>query len=207
MTKIIDSCNKDIKSASVELVLSNEPTAKGLNYAIKNNIKTEIVNHKDFDNREHFDENLNDKLKENNIEFICNAGFMRILGKNFVNNWFNKQLNIHPSLLPSFKGLDIHKRVINSGSRISGCTVHLVRAGVDEGPIIAQAATYVSPYDNEKTLEKKVLELEHILYPFCLKLFSEGNIIIKEDKVIYNNQAVKELEEIQKRFATNLPNQ
>ena len=93
MTKIIDSCNKDIRSASVELVLSNDPTAKGLNYAIKNNIKTEIVNHKDFDNREHFDENLNKKLKENNIEFICNAGFMRILGENFVNNWFNKQLN------------------------------------------------------------------------------------------------------------------
>ena len=125
---------------------------------------------------------------------------MRILSEDFVNNWFNKQLNIHPSLLPDFKGLDVHKRVIESKTNISGCTVHLVRAGVDEGPIIGQISTKVESNDNEEMLAGKVLKLEHILYPVCLKLFSDNLIQINEDKIIYSKEAIDQLDEINARL-------
>ena len=123
---------------------------------------------------------------------------MRILSSYFVDKWFNKQLNIHPSLLPAFKGLDVHKRVIESKIKTSGCTVHLVRSGVDEGPIIGQLSTDICSNDNEKTLAEKVLRLEHILYPVCLKLFSEELIDIKGDTIKYSKKAMDELDNIQK---------
>ena len=171
MERLIDSCKKDISSASIELVFSNNPDSRGINYAKENNIPTASIDHRLFDKREDFDKELDKKLKEYNIDFICNAGFMIILSSYFVDKWFNKQLNIHPSLLPAFKGLDVHKRVIESKIKTSGCTVHLVRSGVDEGPIIGQLSTDICSNDNEKTLAEKVLRLEHILYPVCLKLF------------------------------------
>ena len=190
MERLVDSCKINNKSASIELVFSNNDKASGLSFAKNNNIKTSVIDHRIFEKREDFDHELDKKLRENNIDFICNAGFMRILSEDFVNNWFNKQLNIHPSLLPAFKGLDVHKRVIESKTNISGCTVHLVRAGVDEGPIIGQISTNVESNDNEEILAGKVLKLEHILYPVCLKLFSDNLIQINEDKVIYSKEAI-----------------
>ena len=200
MEKLVDSCKSYNKSASIELVFSNNPEASGLIFAKDNNIDTSIIDHKLFDKREDFDHELDKKLRENNIDFICNAGFMRILSEDFVNNWFNKQLNIHPSLLPDFKGLDVHKRVIESKTNISGCTVHIVRAGVDEGPIIGQISTKVENNDNEEILASKVLKLEHILYPVCLKLFSDNLIQINDDKIIYSKEAVNQLDEINGRM-------
>ena len=197
MERLIDSCKKDINSATIELVFSNNPDARGINYAKENNIPTNSIDHRLFDKREDFDEELDKKLKEYNIDFICNAGFMRILSSYFVDKWFNKQLNIHPSLLPDFKGLDVHKRVIESKVKTSGCTVHLVRSGVDEGPIIGQLSTDICSDDNEKSLAEKVLRLEHILYPVCLKLFSEELIDIKGDKIKYSKKAMVELDNIQ----------
>ena len=202
MERLIDSCKKDINSATIELVFSNNPDAKGMNYAKENNIPTNSIDHRLFDKREDFDEELDKKLKEYNIDFICNAGFMRILSSYFVDKWFNKQLNIHPSLLPDFKGLDVHKRVIESKVKKSGCTVHLVRSGVDEGPIIGQLSTEICSDDNEKSLAEKVLRLEHILYPVCLKLFSEELIDIKGDKVKYSKKAMVELDNI-KNYKVN----
>ena len=198
MERLIDSCKKDISSASIELVFSNNPDSRGINYAKENNIPTASIDHRLFDKREDFDKELDKKLKEYNIDFICNAGFMRILSSYFVDKWFNKQLNIHPSLLPAFKGLDVHKRVIESKIKTSGCTVHLVRSGVDEGPIIGQLSTDICSNDNEKTLAEKVLRLEHILYPVCLKLFSEELIDIKGDTIKYSKKAMDELDNIQK---------
>jgi phosphoribosylglycinamide formyltransferase, formyltetrahydrofolate-dependent len=160
MERLVDSCKINNKSASIELVFSNNDKASGLSFAKNNNIKTSVIDHRIFEKREDFDHELDKKLRENNIDFICNAGFMRILSEDFVNNWFNKQLNIHPSLLPDFKGLDVHKRVIESKTNISGCTVHLVRAGVDEGPIIGQISTNVESNDNEEILAGKFLKLE-----------------------------------------------
>ena len=121
---------------------------------------------------------------------------MRILSENFVNNWFNKQLNIHPSLLPNFKGLNVHHRVIEAKSTKSGCSVHLVRSGVDEGPIIGQMSTNIETNDNEKILAKKVLKLEHVLYPVCLKLFSDNLIEIDGEEIIYSEEAENLLHKI-----------
>ena len=200
MERLVDSCKINNKSASIELVFSNNDKASGLSFAKNNNIKTSVIDHRIFEKREDFDHELDKKLRENNIDFICNAGFMRILSEDFVNNWFNKQLNIHPSLLPDFKGLDVHKRVIESKTNISGCTVHLVREGVDEGPIIGQISTNVESNDNEEILAGKVLKLEHILYPVCLKLFSDNLIQINEDKIIYSKEAIDQLDEINARL-------
>ena len=200
MERLVESCKINNKSASIELVFSNNEKASGLSFAKKNNIETSVIDHRIFEKREDFDHELDKKLRENNIDFICNAGFMRILSEDFVNSWFNKQLNIHPSLLPDFKGLDVHKRVIESKKNISGCTVHLVRAGVDEGPIIGQISTKVESNDNEEILSSKVLKLEHILYPVCLKLFSDNLIQINKDKIIYSKEAIDQLDEINARL-------
>ena len=196
MEKLVNSCKAYNNSASVELVFSNNTNASGLTFA-----KNCEIDHKIYEKREDFDYELNKKLKEYDIDFICNAGFMRILSEDFVNNWFNKQLNIHPSLLPAFKGLNVHKRVLESKSNISGCTVHLVRAGVDEGPIIGQMSTNVESDDNEETLAKKVLKLEHILYPVCLKLFSDNLIEVKDEQIIFSKEAINQLDEINGRLA------
>ncbi len=200
MERLVESCKTNNKSASIELVFSNNIKASGLSFAKNNNIATSVIDHRIYEKREDFDQELDKKLRENNIDFICNAGFMRILSEDFVNNWFNKQLNIHPSLLPDFKGLDVHKRVIESKKNISGCTVHLIRAGVDEGPIIGQISTKVESNDNEEILAGKVLKLEHILYPVCLKLFSDNLIKINNDKIIYSKEAINQLDEINGRL-------
>ena len=119
MEKLIESCKINNKSASIELVFSNNAKASGLSYAKNRGIETSVIDHRLFEKREDFDGELDKKLRENKIDLICNAGFMRILSEDFVNDWFNKQLNIHPSLLPDFKGLDVHKRVIESKTNIS----------------------------------------------------------------------------------------
>ena len=196
MEKLVHSCKSFNKSASIELVFSNNPKASGLIFAKDNNIDTSIIDHKLFDKREDFDHELDKKLRKYDIDFVCNAGFMRILSEGFVNNWFNKQLNIHPSLLPDFKGLNVHKRVIESKSSLSGCSVHLVRSGVDEGPIISQLSTNIETNDNELILSKKILKLEHVLYPVCLKLFSDNLIEINGEEIVYSNEAKNLLNEI-----------
>lgn len=194
MIKLIESCQND-KNASINIVISNNPDAKGIDFAKSKNIKTKIINHKEFSQREDFDNQVNNILIENKIDFLCNAGFMRIHGEKFVEKWFNKHLNIHPALLPSFKGLNTHERAIKSGVKFAGCTVHLVRSGVDEGPIIGQAVTSVDPHDDKVSLAEKVLNQEHKLYPKCLKLFTEKLVKVKNDKVIFSDKAIKILDD------------
>jgi phosphoribosylglycinamide formyltransferase-1 len=194
MIKLIESCQNN-ENASINIVISNNPDAKGIEFAKSKNIKTKIINHKEFSEREDFDNQVNNVLIENKIDFLCNAGFMRIHGEKFVKKWFNKHLNIHPALLPSFKGLNTHERAIKSGVKYAGCTVHLVRSGVDEGPIIGQAVTSVDPHDDKDSLAEKVLKLEHKLYPKCLKLFIEELVKVKNDKVIFSDKAIKVLED------------
>ena len=190
MIKLIESCEKN-NNSSIGLVISNNPEAKGIEYANSKKIKTIIINHKNFKEREEFDNRINDVLLENDIEFLCNAGFMRIHGKKFVEKWFNRHLNIHPSLLPSFKGLNTHERAIEAGVKFAGCTVHLVRSGVDEGPIIGQAVTSIDINENKDSLSRKVLALEHKLYPKCLELFTKNLVSIKKDQVIFSNEAME----------------
>ena len=194
MIKLIESFQNN-KNASINIVISNNPDAKGIKFAKSKNIKTKIINHKEFSERDDFDNQVNNVLVENKIDFLCNAGFMRIHGEKFVEKWFNKHLNIHPALLPSFKGLNTHERAIKSGVKFTGCTVHLVRSGVDEGPIIGQAVTSVDATDDKDSLAEKVLKLEHELYPKCLKLFTEELVKVKNDKVIFSEKAIKILDD------------
>ena len=195
MMKLIESCEKNDNKASIELVFSNNPNAKGIEYAKSKGIKVISIDHKNYENRDEFDNQVNKVLLDHDIEFICNAGFMRIHSDNFVKKWFNRHLNIHPSLLPSFKGLNTHKKAIEAGVKFAGCTVHMVRSGVDEGPIIGQAITSLDASDNEELLAAKILKLEHRLYPVCLQLFAEDLIKVNHDKVNYSEKAIKRLED------------
>ena len=195
MMKLIESCEKNDNKASIELVFSNNPNAKGIEYAKSKGIKVISIDHKNYENRDEFDNQVNKVLLDHNIEFICNAGFMRIHSDNFVKKWFNRHLNIHPSLLPSFKGLNTHKKAIEAGVKFAGCTVHMVRPGVDEGPIIGQAITSLDASDNEELLAAKILKLEHRLYPVCLQLFAEDLIKVNHNKVNYSEKAIKRLED------------
>ena len=155
---------------SIEFVISNIPKAKGLNYAKIYKIKKKILN---FKNKNLSEKELLFVLKVNNIEMICLAGFMKILSKNFIKKFKGKILNIHPSLLPKYKGLNTHKRVLNNKEKYSGCTVHFVNAKLDSGKIILQKKVKISKNETEASLAKKILAQEHKLYPKAiLKVFN-----------------------------------
>ena len=155
---------------SIEFVISNIPKAKGLNYAKIYKIKKKILN---FKNKNLSEKELLFVLKVNNIEMICLAGFMKILSKNFIKKFKGKILNIHPSLLPKYKGLNTHKRVLNNKEKYSGCTVHFVNARLDSGKIILQKKVKISKNETEASLAKKILAQEHKLYPKAiLKAFN-----------------------------------
>ena len=155
---------------SIELVVSNNFKARGLNYAKIYNIKKKVLN---FKNKNLSEKNLLSVLKVNNIEMICLAGFMKILSKNFIKKFKGKILNIHPSLLPKYKGLNTHKRALNNKEKHSGCTVHFVNAKLDSGKIILQKKIKISKNETEASLAKKILAQEHKLYPKAiLKVFN-----------------------------------
>ncbi len=155
---------------SIEFVISNIPKAKGLNYAKIYKIKKKILN---FKNKNLSEKELLFALKVNNIQMICLAGFMKILSKNFIKKFKGKILNIHPSLLPKYKGLNTHKRVLNNKEKYSGCTVHFVNARLDSGKIILQKKVKISRNETEASLAKKILAQEHKLYPKAiLKAFN-----------------------------------
>lgn len=174
--------------AEIVIVVSNKPDAPGLDVAREAGIPTAVVNHKDYPTREAFDAELDAVLRRAGVELICSAGFMRILSDGFVEAWRDRQLNIHPSLLPAFKGLKVHERVIETGCRITGCTVHFVRPAMDEGPIVAQVAVPVLPDDTPETLADRVLEAEHKLYPLALRLVAEGRTRIVGERVEIDGQ-------------------
>ena len=152
----------------IKLIISNNPKAKGLIYAKRSKIKKYITN---FKNKNVSEKKLLKKLFKHKINLICLAGFMKILSKNFIKKFKKPILNIHPSLLPKYKGLNTHKKVIKNKEKYSGSTVHLVTAKLDSGKIILQKKIKVSKYENEKTLEKKILKIEHELYPKAIKKF------------------------------------
>ena len=152
----------------IKLVISNNPKAKGLIYAKQFKIKSNVEN---FKNKNFSEKKLLKKLLKNKIDLICLAGFMKIISKNFIKKFNKPILNIHPSLLPKYKGLNTHKRVIRNKDKYAGATVHLVSEKLDSGKIILQKKIKISKYDNEKTLEKKVLKIEHLIYPQAIEKF------------------------------------
>jgi phosphoribosylglycinamide formyltransferase-1 len=184
---LINAAKKRDYPAEIVMVISNVPQAQGLLRAEAALIPTLTIDHKNFPSREAFDDVLDAALKEAGVEILCNAGFLRLHTSGFVERWRNRHLNIHPSLLPAFRGLHSHERVIAAGCKISGCTVHFVRAEMDEGPIVAQAAVPVLDGDTPETLAARVLEAEHRLYPHALALVASGAVSIQGERVIDGN--------------------
>ena len=162
--------------AEIALVIVNIRGAQALALAEAAGIPTKLIEHRAFDSRAGFDAALDRALRGVNIELVCLAGFMRLLTPDFVEAWRDGMINIHPSLLPAFPGLDTHARALEEGVRITGCTVHFVRHATDSGPIIAQAAVPVLPGDTADTLAARVLEAEHRIYPLALRLIAEDRV-------------------------------
>lgn len=170
--------------AKIVRVVSNNPAAPGLARAARAGVATAVVDHRGFgkgeDARAAFEDALQAELAAAGAEIVCLAGFMRLLSAPFTERWNGRLLNIHPSLLPAFKGLDVHRRMIEAGVKIAGCTVHFVTADMDGGPIIGQAAVPVLADDDEAALAARILEAEHRLYPACLRLVAKGEARLSE---------------------------
>ena len=166
LKSIVKNSRKKNFPAKIELVISNNPKAKGLLYAKKNKIPYKIFK---FKNRKIFELKTLKELKKRKIKLICLAGFMKILSKNFIKSYKYKILNVHPSLLPKYKGLNTHERVISNKEKFSGCTVHLVSEKLDSGKIIVQKKVKVSSNDNPVSLSKKIIKIEHQIYPLAIK--------------------------------------
>jgi len=180
---LIDACAAPDFPARIALVIANEEDAGGLERARQVGIRTQTIRHKDFTERVDFDYALSAALEKEDVDLICLAGFMRVLGAPFVTRWKDKLINIHPALLPAFKGLHTHARALEAGVRIVGCTVHYVGINVDVGPIIAQAAVAVLPGDTEETLAQRVLKQEHRLYPLAVELIARGQVAVVDGHV------------------------
>jgi phosphoribosylglycinamide formyltransferase 1 len=175
MVKLVDSMTGD-HPARACVVLSNNPSAVGLERAEERGIPTEVVRHQPFDgDRTAFEHAITGAISQHKPDLICLAGFMRKLTAGFVNEWQGRMLNIHPSLLPKYRGLHTHARALEAGDRIHGCTVHEVTPLLDDGPILGQATVPVLPEDTEDTLAERVLLQEHILYPMVLRRFAAGD--------------------------------
>lgn len=170
MAALIEAAKAQDYPAEIALVVSNRPGAAGLDHARSCGIPTAVIDHTQFGgNRESFEQALDRKLIEQRIDLICLAGFLRLLTPWFVDRWSGRMLNIHPSLLPQFKGLDTHRRALAAGAKRHGATVHFVVAEMDAGPIVLQDSVAVEDNDTEETLAARVLELEHQIYPQALR--------------------------------------
>jgi len=173
---IIDSIDREELDAHLSIVISNTKDAMALKRAEKHGIKTIFIDPSTYLNSKEYDKALVLKLKEFSIDLICLAGYMRILGEEVIQTFEKKIINIHPSLLPAFPGLNAQKQAINHGVKFSGCTVHFVDLGVDSGPIILQTVVPIYDNDDEKSLSKRILEQEHYLYPKAIKMILENKI-------------------------------
>jgi phosphoribosylglycinamide formyltransferase-1 len=164
-------------------VISNNPTAAGLDYARQQDTETRVINHRDFADRSAFDTALANEVDSFAPDLVVLAGFMRILTEAFVLRFAGRILNIHPSLLPAFPGVNTHQRALDEGVRLHGCTVHFVTTTLDHGPIIIQAAVAVLPDDDEATLASRVLEQEHHIFPLAVRWFLDNRISLRDGQV------------------------
>jgi phosphoribosylglycinamide formyltransferase-1 len=190
MQALIEAARAPDYPAQIAVVISNRPEAAGLEKARAAGIETIAIDHNAYANRVAFEAKLHTALLDAGVDLICNAGFMRMLTGGFVDRWRNRHLNIHPSLLPAFPGLDTHARVLEQGVMITGCTVHFIRVEMDAGPIVAQAAVPVLTGDTPETLADRVLAAEHKIYPLALKLVASGAARVVGERVIYDTMPV-----------------
>lgn len=168
--------------AVIRLVVSNRPDAYGLERARRAGVPAVVVDHRAFASREAFEAELVSELLTAGIELVCLAGFMRVLTEATVERWRDRMLNIHPSLLPAYRGLRSHERVLADGAAVSGCTVHLVRAELDAGPILVQGVVPVLPGDDPERLARRVQEVEHRAYPRALALLAGGRVVVEGER-------------------------
>ncbi len=184
LQSLIDACAQPDYPAEIGLVISNRADAAGLARAQRAGIPTRVVDHRGFSDRQSFERALDEAVTAARCGLVCLAGFMRLLTAWFVGRWHDRLINVHPSLLPAYKGLDTHARVLADGVRITGCTVHFVRPAMDAGPIIAQAAVAVLPDDDAGRLAARVLESEHRCYPLAVRLIAEGRLAVHRERVV-----------------------
>jgi phosphoribosylglycinamide formyltransferase-1 len=177
MKALLDAAKDPAYPAEIVLVAANVPGAGGLDIARASGIETATIDHRGKGGREAFERELHARLLEAGTELVCLAGFMRLLTPFFVDAWAGKMLNIHPSLLPAFPGLDTHQRALDAGVKFGGCTVHFVTSEMDVGPIVAQAAVPILPGDDAPTLAARVLAAEHKLYPAALAAVASGKAV------------------------------
>jgi phosphoribosylglycinamide formyltransferase-1 len=189
MRSLIAAASEPDFPAEIELVVSNAGSAEGLAFAAAADIPTIVIPHKAFETREAFDRALDTALSNAGVEIVCLAGFMRILSDWFARQWAGRLINIHPSLLPLFKGVHVHEQVLAAGVRVSGCTVHYVVPELDAGPIIAQAAVPVEISDTPEALAARVLAEEHKLYPAALKMLAEGRVRLENGHTVFSKTA------------------
>lgn len=187
LQSIIDHIEKGSLQAVIKIVISNNPDAYGLSRAKKHGIPFVVLKNGNFKNKEDFDAELVKVLKDNGVELVILAGFMRIISPDFIKAFSGKIMNIHPALLPSFPGLHGQRQAVEYGVKFSGCTVHFVNEGVDTGPIIIQSAVPVLDDDTEDTLAARILKEEHRIYPQAIQLFADGKLEIKGRKVRIKN--------------------
>jgi phosphoribosylglycinamide formyltransferase-1 len=188
MLSLIEAAQAADFPADIALVLSNRPDAEGLMRAKDAGIATLAIDHKAFPDRESFDRALDAALNEHDIAFICLAGFMRVLTDWFVERWAGRMINIHPSLLPLYRGTQTHRRALEEGVLVHGCTVHFVVPELDAGPIIAQAVVPVVPGDTEESLAGRVIVQEHRLYPQALRMICDGTARLENGRVVFSQR-------------------
>ena len=176
MQAMVSSCAAEGWPARVVAVIANRPDAAGLAFAAARGIATAVIDHKGYATRDAFDTALATAIDAHQPDLVVLAGFMRILGADFVRRFEGRMLNIHPSLLPAFTGLGTHRRAIQAGCKLAGATVHFVTAELDHGPIVVQAAVPVLPGDDEETLAARVIAREHAIYPLAVRWFVEGQL-------------------------------
>ncbi len=178
---LIDDCARSEAESEIVLVVSNRADAFGLTRAERAGLPHRVIDHRHYDSRADFEQALTEALESHGVELVCLAGFMRVLTAAFVERWRDRLINIHPSLLPAFKGLDTHARAVSAGVRFAGCTVHFVRPEVDDGPIIVQAAVPVLPDDTAETLAARVLQEEHRCLPLAVRLIAQGRVSVADE--------------------------
>jgi phosphoribosylglycinamide formyltransferase-1 len=183
MQALLDAAKDPAYPARIVRVISNVWDAGGLKRAEAAGVATSVIDHRAYKGRPAFEAALDQALRDDRIEIVCLAGFMRLLTADFVDGWRDRLINIHPSLLPAFPGLDTHARALAAGVRFTGCTVHFVRPTMDEGPIIVQAAVPVLPGDDEASLSARVLAAEHRAYPLALRLVASGKAKVVRERV------------------------
>jgi phosphoribosylglycinamide formyltransferase-1 len=189
MEAIVQRCAAEGWPAQVVAVISNRPQAKGLEFARAHGIATAVVDHKHYPMRSDFDTALAAAIDAHAPDVVALAGFMRVLGAEFVQHYEGRLLNIHPSLLPAFPGLHTHRAAIEAGCKLAGATVHFVTAQLDHGPIVMQSVVPVRPGDDEAALAARVLATEHVIYPQSLRWFVEGRLALEGGRVLQRDGA------------------